>query len=659
MTRLPCKRVFLIFLQRKRGIFLHKRFYTIGMAGHIDHGKTALTKALTEVDTDRLKEEKERNISIEPGFAPLKLQNHDWNISIIDVPGHEKFIRQMIAGVAGIDLVIIVIAGDEGIMPQTREHMDILSLLGVEEAILVVTKADLIDEEMEELVEEDIRSYVKGKSYERAELLFVDSLSGRGIHELEQLIGEKLSDQPTRDASGAFRMPVDQSFTIKGQGTIVRGTIFEGNLRTEDRVLFLPQNQQARIRQIQVHHTPVTQAFAGQRAAVNITGLGKEEVKRGDVMVKSDAFITTRTLDVRLILVDHLLSPIKQRAPINVYIGTAQATGKIVFFDRNEVTESSEEIFCQLRLNEPVVAKRSDRFILRRPTPVETVGGGMVIEAGAEKHRFGVNTVEMLKEKSKTTPEERLIHLLLETKWMDEQGIWKDTAMDPKQLQDVLQTNIADGRIIALSNGYMLREEVDRLLGDTAGSLKEYHDQYPLRAGKNKAELIAQLPLNKSIGKRLMDSWLKKGELEAYGQFFALPSFTPCFPKEWAERFRALEKQWRQDGLEVKTWNAYGEEMDVPDSWVQELKLFYLQQDLAWELDGKHLVHIKPVRKSFEQLYHETEEAFSLKEAKDVFQVSRKYLVPLLENADERGMTLRIDNRRKWLKQPSEILSTK
>ncbi|GGC88866.1 selenocysteine-specific translation elongation factor [Thalassobacillus devorans] len=638
---------------------MHKRFYTIGMAGHIDHGKTALTKALTEVDTDRLKEEKERNISIEPGFAPLKLQNHDWNVSIIDVPGHEKFIRQMIAGVAGIDLVIIVIAGDEGIMPQTREHMDILSLLGVEEAILVVTKADLIDEEMEELVEEDIRSYVKGKSYERAELLFVDSLSGRGIYELEQLIGEKLSVQPTRDASGAFRMPVDQSFTIKGQGTIVRGTIFEGSLRIEDRVLFLPQYQQARIRQIEVHHTPVIQAFAGQRAAVNITGLGKEDVKRGDVMVKSDAFITTQTLDVRITLVDHLLSPIKQRAPVNVYIGTAQAAGKIVFFDRNEVTESSEEIFCQLRLNEPVVAKRSDRFILRRPTPVETIGGGVVIEAGAEKHRFGVNTVEMLKEKSKTTPEERLIHLLHQTKWMDEQGLWKDTAMDPKQLKDMLQTNIAEGRIIVLSNGYMLKEEVDRLLEDIAGSLKEYHDQNPLRAGKNKAELIAQLPLNKPIGKRLMDYWLKKGELKAFGQYFALPSFAPYFPKEWADHFHALEKQWRQDGLEVKTWNSYGVELGVPDSWMQELKLFYLQQNLAWELDGKHLVHIQPVRESFEQLYHETEEAFSLKEAKEVFQVSRKYLVPLLENGDEAGVTIRIENGRKWLKQPSKILSNK
>ncbi|SEB15456.1 selenocysteine-specific elongation factor [Thalassobacillus cyri] len=629
-----------------------KRYYTIGMAGHIDHGKTALTKALTEVDTDRLKEEKSRNISIEPGFAPLKLQNHDLNVSIIDVPGHEKFIRQMIAGVAGIDLVIIVVAGDEGIMPQTKEHMDILSLLGVEEAILVVTKADLIDEDMKELVEEDIRSYISGKSYQHSDLLFVDSLSGKGVTELEQLIEKKVADQPPRDTTGSFRMPIDQSFTIKGQGTIVRGTIFEGSLMAEDHITLLPQHKKARIRQIQVHHEPVEQAFAGQRAAVNITGIGKEDVKRGDVMVKNDAFLVTKTIDVRMTLIDELRYPIKQRAPMNIYIGTTQAAGRIVFFDRNEVTESTEEIFCQLRLDEPIVAKRGDRFILRRPTPVETIGGGVVIDPNAGKHKFSYETIEMLKEKSRTTPEEFLENLLQTYKWLNIQQLLKETSMDEEQLENLLASQIDRQRIIKVNKGYMLVSENERMLHNVMERLREYHHLYPLRAGKNKPEVVTQLPLKKSVGSQLVDTWIESGELKATGPFVALPEFSPYFPEKWTKLMNTLKRDWMNDGLQVKEWDDYGCEHAIPADWMKELRLFFLQQQSAWEIDDKHIVHINPIRDHFERLYEVTENVFSLKEAKETFQVSRKYLVPLLEKSDDAGMTIRVESVRKWLKKP-------
>lgn len=634
------------------------RYITIGMAGHIDHGKTALTKALTEVDTDRLKEEKSRNISIEPGFAPLKLQNHDLNVSIIDVPGHEKFIRQMIAGVAGIDLVIIVVAGDEGIMPQTKEHMDILSLLGVNEAILVVTKADLIDEDMKELVEEDIRSYINGKSYQHSDLLFVDSLSGNGVSELEQLIEKKVAVQPTRDTTGSFRMPIDQSFTIKGQGTIVRGTIFEGSVIAEDHITILPQHKKARIRQIQVHHEPVEQAFAGQRAAVNITGIGKEDVKRGDVIVKNDAFLVTRIIDVRTTLIDELRYPIKQRGPINIYIGTTQAAGKIVFFDRNEVTESTEEIFCQLRLDEPVVAKRGDRFILRRPTPVETIGGGVVIDPNAGKHRFSNETIEMLKEKSRTTPDELLENLLQANKWLNIQQLLKETSMDEQQLDKLLASQIDGKRIIKVNKGYMLFSESERMLHVVIERLREYHHLYPLRAGRNKPEVVTQLPLKKSVGSQLVDAWIESGKLKASGPFVALPEFSPYFPEKWLKRMTALTKDWKNDGLQVKEWNDYGSEHDIPADWMRELRLFFLQQHSAWEIDDKHIVHINPIRDYFERLYEVTENEFSLKEAKETFQVSRKYLVPLLEKSDDAGMTKRVESVRKWLKKPEEYFKT-
>ncbi|WP_051353109.1 selenocysteine-specific translation elongation factor [Thalassobacillus devorans] len=638
-------------VKEKRDIML-KRYYTIGMAGHIDHGKTALTKALTEVDTDRLKEEKSRNISIEPGFAPLKLQNLALNVSIIDVPGHEKFIRQMIAGVAGIDLVIIVVAGDEGIMPQTREHMDILSFLGVEEAILVVTKADLIDKQMKELVAEDIRSYINGKSYQHSELLFIDSLSGKGISELEQLIEKKVAVQPYRDTAGSFRMPIDQSFTIKGQGTVVRGTIYEGSLMADDPITILPEHKKARIRQIQVHHVPVEQAFAGQRAAVNISGIGKEDVKRGDVMVKNDAFLVTRTLDVRMKLVDELRYTIKQRTPINVYIGTAEAAGRLVFFDRNEVTEDTEEIFCQLRLDEPIVAKRGDRFILRRPTPVETIGGGVVIDPNAGKHKFSHETIEMLKEKSRTTPSELLENLLQTYKWMNIQQLLKETSMDTAQLENLLASEIDAKRIRNVNKGFILVSESERMLKDVMERLKEYHQLYPLRAGKNKPEVVTQLPVKKSVGSPLLDAWIESGELKATGPFVALPEFSPYIPEKWSKRMNLLKSDWITDGLQVKEWSDYGAEHGIPAEWMKELRMFFLQQNAAWEINDNLIVHINPIRDHFQRLYEMTGDEFSLKEAKESFQVSRKYLVPLLEKSDDYGMTIRAESVRKWLKQP-------
>ena len=413
------------------------RNYTIGMAGHIDHGKTSLTKALTNVDTDRLKEEKERNISIELGYAPLKIDD-ELHVSIIDVPGHERFIRQMIAGVAGIDLVILVIAADEGVMPQTKEHLEILSFLGIEKGIIAISKIDRVDEELLELVQEDIRENLEGTVFESAPFVLVDSLSKKGLEELKQEIKKELEHMEMRDARGPFRLPIDQVFTVQGQGTIVRGTVYEGIVEKGSSLQVLPQGIPVKVRQIQVHHEQTEAAKAGQRAALNLGGISKHEIARGDVLVSSEHFLVTDTLDITTKFVSDLASPVKQRAPIKLHTGTTEVMGKIVFFDRNEVVEEENEVVCQLRLDHPIVCKRGDRFILRRPTPVETIGGGWIIDPKGSKYRFGEDTVNMLMQKKEGTPNERVLSILKEKALMTFEALLKFSSMDKDELTAIL-----------------------------------------------------------------------------------------------------------------------------------------------------------------------------------------------------------------------------
>lgn len=386
---------------------MDKHYYTVGMAGHIDHGKTTLTKALTNVDTDRLKEEKERQISIELGFAPLELGN-DIFASVIDVPGHERFIRQMIAGVAGIDLVILVVAADEGVMPQTKEHLDILSFLGIKRGIVAVTKIDKVEIDFVELVQEEIKEQLQGTVFAESPFVMVDSLKGTGIDVLKQQIKDDLLQTEKRNANGAFRLPIDQVFTVKGQGTVVRGTVYEGTVIEGQALMILPSRRETKARQLQVHHKPSEKAVAGQRVAINLSNVTKEDLDRGDVIVDKEHFIVTNTIDISLSFINSLKHPIKQRSPIKLHLGTSEVMGKIVFFDRNEVNSDVGEVLCQLRLDEDIVTKRGDRFILRRPTPTETIGGGWIVDPNGQKYRYGEATIDMLHKKKEGTPVQRV-----------------------------------------------------------------------------------------------------------------------------------------------------------------------------------------------------------------------------------------------------------
>ncbi|MCM3664795.1 selenocysteine-specific translation elongation factor [Mesobacillus subterraneus] len=618
------------------------------MAGHIDHGKTSLTRALTNVDTDRLKEEKERQISIELGFAPL-YEDEDLQISVVDVPGHERFIRQMIAGVAGIDLVVLVVAADEGVMPQTREHLDILGFLGIRTGIIAITKIDRVEEEFVELVKDDILGELEGTVFENSPFMMVDSISKKGIQELKELIIQTLKEQEMRDAKGAFRLPIDQVFTVKGQGTVVRGTVYEGTVEEGQLLKVLPTGSEVRARQLQVHHQPAKMAFAGQRAAINLSGVSKDDLERGEVLVSSDHFIVTNTIDVAIRVVEDLDHLVKQRTPIKCHIGTAEVMGRIVFFDRNELKEETGEILCQLRLDEKIVTKRGDRFIIRRPSPQETIGGGWVIDPRGNKYRFGQQTIEELEKKKVGTPIERINAALYEAKSLSIEELIKRTALD----EATIQSNLEDDQFVQISSKeYTLASLIEVIEADIKDRLDDFHQDNPMRPGFNKAELLQSMQkiFPKILLEFIIENGIGKGVFSRKEQFIYLANFQPHVPKNWQKRTENLLNELKRDGLKVAYFNDYIKNAGIPDSLVVELKRFLEDQGKIVLLDDQYAWHGEHFAEAVQTLRSHTGDEFEVPQAKEAVELSRKYMIPFLERLDALGYTRRIENKRVWKK---------
>ncbi|WP_420490497.1 selenocysteine-specific translation elongation factor [Neobacillus niacini] len=627
---------------------MEKRYFTIGMAGHIDHGKTSLTKALTNVDTDRLKEEKERQISIELGFAPL-YEDEEVQISVIDVPGHERFIRQMIAGVAGIDLVVLVVAADEGVMPQTREHLDILKFLGVKNGLIAISKIDRVDEEFIELVKDEILEELTGSVFEGTPFVLIDSLSKKGIEELKDLIIRTLKEQEMRDAKGAFRLPIDQVFTVKGQGTVVRGTVYEGTVEEGQTLKIMPEGLEVKARQIQVHHKQAQKAYAGQRTAINLSGVSKEDLERGNVLVSSEHFIVSKTVDVAIRVVEDLDYMVKQRMPIKLHIGTTEVMGRIVFFDRNELKEENGEILCQLRLEEEILTKRGDRFILRRPSPQETIGGGWVIDPRGNKYRFGNQTIEELEKKKVGTPKERITSAIFEAKSITVSELIKRTALDEEMLNEFL-----DNEDFILYNGkeFTLKLLVNSIEEDIYDRLQDFHQAHSMKLGLNKAELLQSM--QKRFPKSLLDFVVENGIANAIfnrkEQFVSLSNFVPHVPKSWQKRSENMLSELKKDGLKVRYYKDYFSDSGIPDHLEADLRRYLEEQELVVHLDEQFAYHGEVFKAAVEKLRSGTGEEFEVGDAKEILDLSRKYMIPFLERLDSKGLTKRVENKRIWQK---------
>ena len=621
--------------------------YTVGIAGHIDHGKTSLVKNLTGIDTDRLKEEKERKISIELGFAPLTLDGIG-TVSIVDVPGHERFIRQMIAGVSGIDLVILVVAADEGVMPQTREHLQIVKFLEVKNGIIVITKIDKVEQDFLDLVKEEIMEELEGTIFHDANVHFVSNIDGQGFKDLKESIATTLQQTKEKDAGGNFRLPIDQVFTLKGHGTIVRGTILEGVVSEGDTIEILPERIETKVRQLQVHNSQLSSAFAGQRVAINLPNLSTNIVKRGDMLTHKGEYTTTNVLDVSLQFVSTLKSEIKQRSPIRFYIGTREVDGRIVFFDRNVFSPSKEELVCQIRLDEEVVAKRGDKVIIRRPSPPETIGGGWVINPNGEKYRFGEKTIHKLERMKKGSVEERMKEIIGSAESISFESIIQKGGFTEEEVKQQVESGIL---IEINATQFSTKEIVNNKTNELMVTLSNFHVKNPMKKGIPKAELTSLFQQNNSLDyiTYLLDKLIAKGAIQKDGTLLSLTEFNPSLPSTWEKRLLQVYNDLEKDGLKVKAFESYAEKAGLPENISTDYKYFLMHQQMAYELDGKHILLKKCIDDSINVLMNHTAEHFTINETKEILDLSRKYVIPFLELLDRLQFTERHDQTRKWI----------
>jgi selenocysteine-specific elongation factor len=521
----------------------------IGTAGHVDHGKTALVNVLTGIDTDRLKEEKERGISIELGFAPLLLPSGR-KAGIVDVPGHERFIKNMLAGAGGFDLVLLVIAADEGVMPQTREHLDILQLLQVTNGIVVLTKIDLVDKEWLELVEEDVHEFLKDTLLEKAPLVKVSATNGTGIQELLQKIDLMSTQLTPRSISGLPRLPVDRVFTITGFGTVVTGTLVSGVLRLGDTVEIQPQGHISRIRSLQVHGKKVEEALAGQRVAVNLPGLELEQVARGSVVAAVGTMSPTNRIDIKLLLLKNASRPLKNRTRVRFYLGTSETLGRVILLDRDELAAGTLA-YAQLELEDELVAAKGDRFVIRSYSPMYTIGGGTVVDPHPRrKHkRFRADVLDALATRERGNPAELVEQYLSYANSLNLVGdIAVATGLKEDEAERAINELVQSGRVKMLNGDgkryYVSSDAYQRWCADITNLLQSYHSNYPLREGYPREDLRSRMFhfINSRVFQILLLEMEKDGLLRVTAKTVALKGFTSGLSPQQGEAINRIRQ---------------------------------------------------------------------------------------------------------------------
>ena len=518
--------------------------YVIGTAGHVDHGKSALVQALTGIDPDRLREEKERGLTIDLGFAWLALPNGE-EVSIVDVPGHERLIKNMLAGVGGIDLALLVVAADEGVMPQTREHLAIIDLLGIEHGVAAVTKADLVDADFAELVAADVEEALRGTTLEGAPTVVCSAVSREGLDELVATLQTELATTPAKRDIGRPRLPIDRAFTIAGFGTVVTGTLIAGSLRVGREVEVAPAELRARVRGLQAHGQKVEVAPPGRRTAVNLAGLAVEELERGMVVVSPGWLRPATSLDVRLRAVRYLSRPLRHNTTVTLHTGSAEVEGRLLLLDCDQVPPG-EEAWAQLRLSRPVAAVKGYRFVARDPN--DTLGGGRIVDTQARRHRrFHPPTIERLEALDRGSPREAVLMAAAASEPVSLRDLSSGLDLSAEEVRAAMEEAIAGGELLALdgcppADGTLLFTTVgfaalSQRLNDV---LSEYHRQFPLRRGISKEELRSRLGLESRAFDQAIALLAARGEVKEAAGSVARPEHEPRPDASQEERARHL-----------------------------------------------------------------------------------------------------------------------
>ncbi len=620
----------------------------VGTAGHIDHGKTTLIKALTGRNTDRWEEEQRRGITIDLGFTYFDLKNGD-RVGIIDVPGHEKFINNMVAGVVGMDLVLLVVAADEGIMPQTREHMDILGLLGIEKSILVINKCDLVDEEWLELVEEEIQEELEGTFLEGAPVVKVSAATGQGLDELTDTIQQLMSDEVVaKDTQTIPRLPIDRVFTLSGFGTIITGTLISGTITKEDVLEMYPIGKECKIRNIQVHGENQDKCYAGQRVAINLSNVKKKEIHRGCVLAPKNSMKNTDLLDVKLTVLEDSMRIVTNHERLHLYTGTSEILCRAVLLDKEQIGPG-EEGLVQLRLEEEIAVRRGDRFVVRFYSPMETIGGGIVLEPNpVRKKRFDAKAIEELKRK-----ESGSLGDVMELQ-IKEHGdtmitlaeLAKVTAHSVDELKEYLGELEESGTVYVFpmkkdtylwhrDSEFAVRQKIEE-------ALKKYQISHPYRYGMKKAEI--HNTFLKKIKPNVFDAYIERMTAEGiYGrreEYLSLPDYEVPKDEEYLRTEKLMEDTFEKARYDFVRFSEidFGK---TPRTTAEDIVLLMIDEGKVLRINEEMFTmkHLMDEAKEKIQDHLKKENLITIAQVRDMFSTSRKSAKPILEYMDSIKVT--------------------
>ena len=620
----------------------------VGTAGHIDHGKTALIKALTGIDADRLKEEQQRGITIDIGFAFLSLPN-DIELGIIDVPGHEKFVKNMLAGVGGIDLAIFVIAADEGIMPQTEEHLAICDLLQIQHGLVALTKVDLVEEEWAEMVVEDVREELSGTFLQNAPIIPVSSKTGAGLDVLRGELTTLAVQVRERSSEGIFRLPIDRVFTIKGFGTVATGTMISGTVGVEDVVEILPEQIKTRVRNVQVHDTPMKQAYAGQRTALNLHGLEKRSIQRGSVLCESDLLKPTYMLDAYLTLTPKAPRPLKYRTRVRFHHGTNEIMARVILFDREELLPG-ESTYVQFRFEAPLVAMARDRYIIRSYSPIITIGGGEILYTHPKKHKRSSPVLSRMGI-LKNGPLDEMLDIYVEDAKLQPitpRAISGMLAVPETDIQHCLERLIRQGSLVNTSrqNIAVIHKTLYQDLNtQSLKILDQFHVQFPLKAGMTKEELRKKLPadLPPAVFQQIFEEQIAAGTIQVEQNNVRRSAYRLQLTPQQQQIQRTLEELYlrsrfqppnRKEALK-KTGAAEKESLEILSLLLDTGTLVRVDDDIYYH----HEVLTEIIQTIIDYLRQHQEIAIS--DVKNLFQISRKFTVPIMAYLDAENITVR------------------